>query len=94
MVPLTSIGKHYHVTTHQLKFTDLLKVPADPRLEQFHLYFTNTHPGSLKERSYLMHHAVLGDQHIFLQPLDQNSQGPHYRASFGLIIDPLLSASA
>jgi hypothetical protein len=28
------------------------------------------------KKADVQHHAVLGDQHIFLQPLDQNSQGP------------------
>ena len=69
----------------QLELTSLLENPLDPRLEQFYLYFSNTVESSLAERSYSMHHPVIGDQNMFLQPLDQNSDGPHYRASFSLL---------
>lgn len=91
------LGTHFMVIEEdgrltRLELTSLLNNPVDPRLEQFYLYFTHTEVGNLEERSYHMHHPSLGDQHLFLQPLDQNSIGPHYRATFSLLIDPQLAA--
>ena len=85
------LGTHFMVVEEngrltRLELTDLLISSADPRLEQFYLYFTNSGINKLKEHSYDMHHPALGDQHVFLQPLDLNSSGPHYRATFSLLI--------
>ena len=93
------IGTHFMVIAQggrltQLEITGLLKGSADPCLEQFYLYLTSTSFSSLQERSYHMHHPALGDQHIFLQPLDQSSHGPHYRATFSLLIDAPMPPTA
>ena len=69
----------------QLKLSELREGTKAPRLNQFHLYFTNTSDVTLEERSYHLHHAVHGSHYLFLQPVMQSSGNPVYRTTFCLL---------
>jgi len=69
----------------QLKLSELREGTKAPRLDQFHLYFTNSSDVTLEERSYHLHHPVHGSHHLFLQPVIQSSGNPIYRTTFCLL---------
>ncbi len=71
----------------RLKLNELRKGQKAPRLDQFHLYFSNTGTVMLEERSYQLYHPESGSQQMFLQPVIQSSGDPYYRATFSLLVD-------
>lgn len=49
---------------------------------EFSLFFTDTFSASLPQGTYMLRHARLGEQFIFLVPIARTANGHRYQACF------------
>lgn len=66
----------------ELELIEVDEPPTLPSLELFTLHFLGPVSPCLQQRIHSLHHATLGECHIFLTPISADESGTVYEAVF------------